>query len=517
MRDKTEIKKEMVSPIHRFVCACLLKACLALLVISVSEPAHANVSRSFRPSINSAGTGFVNGIWDYVTTPYLYAILDKNAFSTLYAGPSNALDTEGFNVGFRVGTPVLPIYTAFTIKSFKTNNITREFSERDPTSTATRENKISESENLRVNALLGTHIGNFGIGFFVKHSQNESIDTKIDPARGVENSSNITQRLTSRTELELHEQRYGVEFGSSDNKLLWAWSFSVDYRDFNQFFNNPNPNNSIFTRAPVFDFYQTDASGIGTSGTEENNIVSRTIFDHMGGAGGFARREIGLNFLGWFSDLRLFGSPDKSVYGNLGLDFQSYFIPKTTGANSNTNREASLTGYSILPTLFYDYDFQLEVGGLQSTFRLTPAFRFIYHKESASLAANESPVRTYITPDSFTIDITERELEFLFGIKLFYQIIPTFKLFFSYIPTFTLEHLREESLSKVNAEALGGNPNTSNKIKHGFFSSDLTNFNLGLSYEPSQKITVNLQVDADPSDGKFNLSRIRAGIDLLFF
>ena len=507
----------MVSPIYQFVCVCLLKVCLALLVILVSEPAQANVSRSFRPSINSAGTGFVNGVWDYVTTPYLYAILDKNAFSALYAGPSNALDTEGFNVGFRVGIPVLPIYTAFTIKSFKTNNITREFS--NEAEGGLRFDKARENKNLRVNAQLGTHIGNFGIGAFIKHSQNKFINTRTVPERGNETSSNITRLLglTSRAELELHEQRYGLEFGSSDNKLLWAWSFSVDYRDFNQFHSDTDQNNNRFNRAPIFDFYLPDASGIGTAAGDRDNIVTAALISHMGGQNGFARREIGLNFLGWFSDLRLFGQRDKSVYGNLGLDFQSYIIPKTTGANSNTNRDASLTGYNIIPTLFYDYDFQLEVGGLQSTFRLTPAFRFTYHAESASLAANDSPVQTYITPDSFTIDITERELEFIFGIKLFYQILPTFKLFFSYIPTFTLEHLREESLSKVNNEALGGDLNTSNKIKHDFFSSDLTNFNLGLSYEPSQKITVNLQVDADPSDGKFNLSRIRAGIDLLFF
>ena len=40
-----------------------------------------------------------------------------------------------------------------------------------------------------------------------------------------------------------------------------------------------------------------------------------------------------------------------------------------------------------------------------------------------------SPVQEYITTDSFTIDITERELEFLFGMKLFYQILPKLKLF----------------------------------------------------------------------------------------
>ena len=514
-RDKTQ--KEMVLASSRFILRCFLRICLVSLVLSASWSIHANVSQSFRPSINSAGTGFVNGIWDYVTTPYLYTILDKNALSTLYVGPSNALDTEGFNLGFRIGIPIMPLYSAFSIKSFKTNNIIREFSERDPTSSASRENKINENKNLRVNAMLGTHIYNLGIGIFIKHSQNEFIDIKIDPERGVENSSNISG-LTSRQELELHEQRYGVEFGSSDNKLRWAWSFSVDFRDFNQFYNNPSPTGDIFIRAPVFDFYDPDASGIGTSSSEQNNIVTRAINDHMGGQRGFARREVGLNFLGWFSDLGLFGYSDKSLYGNIGLDWQSYFIPATSGANSNTNRDVSLTGYKLRPTLFYDYDFILEIDGLKSMFRLSPAFRFTYHTESASLAANDSPVQEYITTDSFTIDITERELEFLFGMKLFYQILPKLKLFFSYIPTFTLDHLREESLSKLELiEALGENPNTSNKIQHKLFSSDLTNFNLGLSYEPSRKISINLQVDADSSDGKFDLSRIRVGLDLLFF
>ena len=472
----------------------LTKASFLFYVLGMALPLHANISQTFRPSINSAGTRFVNGTWDYITTPYLYGILEKNALSMLYVGPSNALRTEGYNIGFRIDPMIIPIpiHTALSIKNSKFDNISREAS--PPNSQqADREEKLRKTNNMRINAILGLKLPFVNAGLYIQSSKNKRTIIKIEEEQGT--TTEVSRAVESRAHLELYETKYGIEFGSSEKSLKWAWACSIDYRDFDQPYDDQKSGGS--NDAPLFDFNVLDASGIGREFNE--NAVTVAIQNNMGAPRlGFSRKEVGLNFLGWYSDV--------NTKGNIGMDFVSYYIPTVSGTNSTSSRLASLTGYKIQPTLFYDYDFSLDDND-KSTLRLTPATRFTFHSEKAKIG------EALIGDDAadtagFEIDINETEIELIFGIKMVYYLIPSLQLYFSYLPAFTLYHLRKESLSTVEVP---------NQIKHSVFSNDLTAVNLGMSYQPSERLSMNFDVYSESDTGEFHISRFRVGLDFLFF
>ena len=471
-------------------------------MVGAGFPLQANISRTFNPSINSAGTRFVNGTWDFITTPYLYDGLQKNALSMVYVGPTTQTNTEGYNIGFGLTKLFIPIYAAFSVRNNKRDSIERELSAPDPTRTD-RQDRIIETSNNRFNAILGANFQVINLGVYIQSNRQR------DRRTGTEGDNVTIERLrssiTSRSDLELYETKYGIEVGYGEEKLKWAWTFSLDYRDFDQSFDNSR--SGAFNDAPIFDFYFTDISGTG-SGANANNEVNNTVESVMGSLGqGFSRREIGLNALGWYSDA--------STAGNIGLDFAGFIIPEVSGTNSASGgREVSLTGYRVQPTLFYDYDIALKEDG--STLRLNPALSFMHHSEKADVAALTG---ASVYPEAFSIEMKETELQLILGLKLVYSVVPTIQLFFSYLPAFTLYHLREESLepggeggelSGVSAQ------DRTNRIQYAFFSYDLNDVNLGMSYQPSESLSMNFQVYIDPNSGEFDLTRFRVGMDFLF-
>ena len=473
-------------------------------MIGMGLPLHANISRTFSPSINSAGTRFVNGTWDFITTPYLYGGLQKNALSMVYVGPTTQTNTEGYNIGFGLpGLPIIPVYFAFSVKNNKRDSLERELSQPDPQK-RDRVDKAIETSNSRINAIAGVRLPVINLGVYVQSNQQRDKRTRVEDDLVIER---LRTSITSRSDLELYETKYGIEVGYGEEKLKWAWTFSLDYRDFDQSFNNPE--SGAFNDAPIFDFYINDISGTG-SGVNSNNLVNNAVEANMGDLGqGFSRKEIGLNALGWYSD--------SNIKGNIGLDFAGYLIPEVSGRNSASGeREVSLTGYKVQPTLFYDYDIALKDDG--STLRLNPALSFMHHSEKADIAPAVAGANVDY-PEAFAIEMKETELQIILGLKLVYSVVPTIQLFFSYLPAFTLYHLREESLvsggegdslSNLSAE------DRTNRIQYAFFSYDLNDVNLGMSYQPSDSLSMNFQVYIDPNSGEFDLTRFRVGLDFLF-
>ncbi len=462
---------------------------------------NANISQTFLPSINSAGTRFVNGTWDYITTPYLYDLLKTNAISLLYLGPSNRLGSQGFNAGSRLDLILFPVYTALSMRYSTQDNISRTYSR---PGIRGRQESGEQIRKKRINAILGLPLPYINVGLYVQISDNRVERPQTSTDNGV--TVRIADPIVDRNTLNLYENKYGVEIGSAEASLSWAWTASIDYRDFTQKYDEPK--DKAFNNAPLIGFFVNDRSGVTSS---IRNFVTETISENLGSTEkGFSRREIGVNFLTWYSNHTYFP-------GNIGVNLVSYIIPTTRGSRSSSGeegREVTLTGYSVQPTLFYDYDIRLGGSDSKSVLRLSPAFTFSSHSEKATIAASSDGEPTGGSEEypatSFDIDITENQIDLSLGLKLVYFILPNFQLFVSYLPSFVLYHTRKEA---VDIPEITPNENESS---YDFFSNNLENFNLGLSFQPSSSFSLNMQIFTDFSTGEFYLTRFRMGLDFIF-
>ena len=485
---------------------------LVLPLLNPLDEARADISGLFVPSLPHISSGFYTwSTWDYLTTPYIYPLLKKNAVSSIvtdkiFSGSTNQKLSFALKYSIPIPSFEIPLFFAFSLEN--TGTSTERFTV-TPNPAAI---KIDRTNAPFHQFVFGTSYGNFGLGFIVQNGRSTAQELYANEGN-TEKAFRYPQ--SSSDELIKRFDGYGFEFGyinAANPSEGYALTMGLIYKQYGGGSTTKNPEGELtsFENRPFMklELQQGTITSIGSQ-----------------------RNEVELNLLGWYHITKVL---------NVGASFKGYlpfasgYKVGSTGADAEpfteeekeqekNLRSTVLSGSFVNPVLFMDIDFAIETDiydtGVAGYFRVSPAVNYWRHTETLTENRGSDTEEDPKTQRAFSR--TEEFLAFDLSVRLAVAMgkDKSFEIYLGYTPSLII-YEKNKGFFDANAngefddgdDEEGGTPATLGRLN--VVSSGGSKYSTGFSYRPYESLAVH--VNFTLADQLVNLSRVNVGADFLF-
>ncbi len=484
------------------------------LALLAPYPLRADIAGLMTPSLpNVSSGGYAWSTWDYLTTPYLYSLLEKNAVSAII---TEQILEEGSKIAFaakyNIPTPTfdIPLFFALTLENAGSVELLARESA-DPTAV-----KAIESDVPYHQFVFGTSYGKFGLGVLIQIGR----QTVRKTVGSQEEATVLEYSKPSSSEFRKRFDGYGFEFG---------------------YINATNPSEGY---AAVGSFLYKQYGGTSEAFDGMEGLVfrdSRPFIKNQGASAlagstlgeGSTRNELEAHFLGWYHLTKLLNVganfvvsvPFSSSGYTLG-QMNSSQVLSTKAIDQAIERDTStVSGYFVNPVLFMDIDFPIQsdlfANKIAGYFRLTPAFNYAREKEYLSRYRYSNDAEKRRETLSFSGETILIDLSIKMAVAVGSN--KEFEIYVGWIPSIVI-YENSYSLFDANSdgtfEAGEGDKEAGKTVKLGQFAVrpkggvGSPQYALGFSYRPYESAALHFNFISESRHIK--LGQVNLGVDYTF-
>ena len=467
----------------------------------------ADIAGFMTPSLpNVSSGGYAWSTWDFLTTPYIYPLLEENAVSAIIT--DDILRDGGplaFAVKYTVPTPVydIPLFFAFTLENQGSTTIQAEASA-NPTAAKTIETNFPYYQ-----FIFGTSYGNFGLGVLIQIGRQVSENIRSGKAKELTYGKPINSN-----DFQKQFDGYGFEFGyinATNPSEGYAGVGSFLYKRYGGSEENIDENGDLLFRNNRPLLKSQDAAGVNKSTIRTGSVRNELEFHLLGWYHPIKILNLGASFLGSVA----FASGYEAE-GNNGTALSEQEVSQAIARNTST-----VSGYFVNPVLFVDIDFpitsDLFANKIAGYFRLTPAFNYAREREYLSGDRhNEATNSTTKETVSFVGDTIKIDLSIKLAVATGSD--KQFEVYLGWIPSIIIYESRY-SLFDKNSDGKfqpeNGDKESGSKVELGQLKirprggEDTAKYALGCSYRPYKSVALHFNFIAESKHiklGQINLS-----------